>query len=83
MVRFEESVDSIKSLGVEIPFAALIADFRFHVLNDVQLTLKPVLFLYGLLRRVSTTEFTNHCAPRTIYTVMIIRLPTSLNLHTT
>jgi hypothetical protein len=34
----KQGIDGIQDLGVEIPFAALGANFRFHIFDDVELT---------------------------------------------
>ena len=46
MVGGDECADFVQSCSVEIPFTALHANLRIHILDDVQLSLKPVLLTY-------------------------------------
>jgi len=46
-----ELVDFVQRGGMEVPLAALLTYLRFHILNDIELALEPMLLFDLLLRR--------------------------------
>ena len=64
-------VDGIQRLGVKVTFAALGADFRIHVLNNVEAAIKPMVLGDLLCLRLPVTEFAFHRARSFAYALAL------------
>ena len=83
MFHSKIAVNVIKGSGMKVPLSTLFTDFRFHVFDNVELALQPMLAFDLLFLSFTTTEFTNHKFFIKAYTVIMMRLVSSLNLQMT
>ena len=60
MFHSKIAVNVIKGSGMKVPLSTLFTDFRFHVFDNVELALQPMLAFDLLFLSFTTTEFTNH-----------------------
>ena len=77
------SIDLIESSCVKVTFPTCSTYFSLHSLDYIKLAMKPMLPHDLLFARIAATKFTNHCSSVKAYTVIIIRLASSLNLQIT
>ena len=73
MLSFKESVNGIKCLRVVIALPAFNANLGFHVLDEIQSAVKPVLFADLFLAGHSATKLAGHGSSVKAYTVMMSR----------
>ena len=60
MLSLEEVVYGVECLCMEITLSTFTAYFCFNIFDDVQLSIKPVMFTDVFLNCLSTAKFTDH-----------------------
>lgn len=60
MLALEKSVDSVEDRCVKITLSTFAANLSFHVLNEIQFSMKPMMFAHLLFAGYSSTELAGH-----------------------
>jgi hypothetical protein len=83
MVGQKIPVNLIESRSVEVALATLSTYLSFDIFDNVEFPAQPMLSLDFLFSRLTSTKLARHISSVSAYTVVMIRLPSSLNRQIT